>query len=198
MELKLTLNILKTSCSFVSDGLHSVLWLYNGQICMYEYLKSHQLPHLFISYHVFSWHRDLNVRAVLFKCRLHSLNPHWGTATLHICLVIHTPRVCVPAKIVDLTVFLSGFLSEQGTCKELVNEGEIKRSEMRLNREDTWTEEDCVPERERRATSKCKTSKALRTIQMDRKEEREAECKSWRLRGDAENRNRSTGPLIQK
>lgn len=84
----------------------------------------------------------------------------------------------MPAKIVDLTVFLSGFLSEQGTCKELVNEGEIKRSEMRLNREDTWTEKDCVPERERRSTSKCKTSKALRTIQMDRKEEREAECKS--------------------
>lgn len=84
--------------------------------------------------------------------------------------------VCV--KSVDLTVFLSQFLSEQGTCKELVNEGEIKRSEMRLNREDTRTEKDCVPERERRATSKCKTSKALRTIQMDRKEEREAECKS--------------------
>lgn len=50
---------------------------------------------------------------------------------------------------------------------------------MRVNSEDMRAGKDWVPEKERgRQASKCKTSKALRTIQMDRKEEREAGCKS--------------------
>lgn len=52
--------------------------------------------------------------------------------------------------------------------------------------------------KKRRAVSRHKIGKALRAMEMDRTEEREAVCKSWRLRGNAANRNRSTGSLIQK